>query len=168
MLPKNLEELERVRRECHGMVTARAGISGGAAVVPLPGLDVATDVGLLMALLPEVNRRFGLSPEQIDRYDLHTKSFLSRAVIKTGAKTVGKLLTKELVVQLLKRVGIRVATKQVVKYIPFLGQAAAAALSFGAMKLVGDKHVADCYEVARRVLEDSAKTTSLASADAVA
>ena len=153
MLPKNPEELERIRRECHRLVTGRAAVSGGAAIVPLPGVDVATDVGLLLALLPEIDRRFGLSHEQIDQYDTHTKSFVASAIIKVGTGTVGKLLTKEIVVQLLKRVGLRVATKQVVKYVPFLGQTAAAALSFGAMKFVGDRHVNECFEVAKQILE---------------
>ncbi len=41
---QTLEELEQVRRECRKMVTRRAGLSAGAAVIPIPGLDIGTDV----------------------------------------------------------------------------------------------------------------------------
>ena len=155
MLPRTIEELDRVRHECHGMVTARAGLSSGAAIVPIPGVDIAADIGLLLQLLPEINRRFGLSPEQVGQYDGQTKMFIANLIIEMGSKAAGKVLTKEIIMQLLKRVGVRVTAKQVVKYIPFLGQAVAAALSFGAMKLVGDQHVTECYELAKRVIQDT-------------
>lgn len=54
--------------------------------------------------------------------------------------------------QVLKRVGIRLATKSVAKFIPILGQALAASISFGAMKMVGNSHVDDCYEVAKKAI----------------
>ena len=155
MLPKTIEELDRIRHDCHGLVTQRAGLSSGAAIVPLPGVDVIADVGLLLQLLPEINQRFGLSPEQISGYAVQTKTLIASAIIKLGTSAVGKVLTKEIIVVLLKRVGVRVAAKQVVKYIPFLGQAAAAALSFGAMKFVGDQHVNECYELAKRVIQEN-------------
>jgi hypothetical protein len=47
MLPKDLDELEKVRRECKRMVMKRAAISGTANLIPVPGLDIATDLGLL-------------------------------------------------------------------------------------------------------------------------
>jgi len=153
MLPKTIEELNRIRDKCHGMVTQRAGLSSGAVLVPIPGVDIAADIGLLLQLLPEINRRFGLSPEQIDNYAPQTKMFIANLIIELGTKAAGQLLTKEIIMQLLKRVGMRVTAKQVVKYIPFLGQTVAAALSFGAMKFVGDQHVRECYELAKRIIE---------------
>ncbi len=49
----------------------------------------------------------------------------------------------------LKKVSARLATKQVLKYIPFAGQAAAAALSVTAMLYLGNSHIDACYEIAR-------------------
>ena len=69
MLPKDPKKLEQVRRECRGMVLRRATTSAGASVIPLPGLDIAADIGLLLQLLPAINRKFGLSPEQIEKLD---------------------------------------------------------------------------------------------------
>ena len=66
-------DLDIIRAECLELVQKRAYISAGAAVVPVPFLDVVIDVGILSQLIPEVNARFGLAPEQISVYDPETK-----------------------------------------------------------------------------------------------
>ena len=147
-----IDELERIRDECKSMVTARAGLSAGAAVVPIPGADVGADVMLLLEMIPAINRRFGSSSEQIDLLDPQVKKMILVAATSIGSEMIGRVLTKQVIMQVLKRIGIRVATKQVAKYIPFLGSAVAASISFGAMKLVGNSHADDCFEVAKRAL----------------
>ena len=56
--------LEQVREECLELVKKRAYMSAGVAIIPIPFLDVLIDVGILSQLIPEVNARFGLAPEQ--------------------------------------------------------------------------------------------------------
>ncbi|MDN4601187.1 hypothetical protein P5G61_08135 [Paenibacillus sp. F6_3S_P_1C] len=153
MIPATLEQLEQVRKECRTMVKKRATASAGTTLVPLPGTDVLADVGMLMQLLPAINNKFGLSQKQLDGMDPETKSMIYGFVMSIGSKIIGRMVTKELVVQVLKRVGIRVATKSVAKFVPFAGQGLAAALSFTAMRYVGNKHVDDCYEVVKRMIE---------------
>ncbi len=63
--PKNLEELEQVKQECMQLVNKRALLSGAAAAVPLPGVDISADITIMIELLTEINKRFGLSEEQI-------------------------------------------------------------------------------------------------------
>lgn len=48
--------------------------AGAAAVVPVPFFDVVIDVGMLSFLIPEINTRFGLAPDQISVYDPETKN----------------------------------------------------------------------------------------------
>ena len=55
-------DLERIREECLELIKKRAYFSAGAAVIPVPFLDVVIDVGILSQLIPEVNARFGLAP----------------------------------------------------------------------------------------------------------
>ena len=64
------------------------------------------------------------------------------------------MITRPLVLAALKKVSARMAAKQVLKYIPFAGQAAAAALSIAAMMYIGNSHIDECYEIARRTLDD--------------
>lgn len=152
MLAKNIDELEILRDQCKSLVTTRAGISAGSAVIPIPGVDIGADIALLLEMIPTINRKFGLSPDEIDELDPQTKKIILVAITSIGSEMVGKLITKQLIMQVLKRIGIRVATKSIVKYIPILGSALAASISFGAMKLVGNSHVNDCYEVAKKAI----------------
>ena len=46
-------------------MTARSDASALVAVVPIPGPDIAADVSSLMEMVPAINRRFGLAPEQV-------------------------------------------------------------------------------------------------------
>lgn len=128
-LPTTLTELEIIRDECKSMVMARAGLSAGAAIVPIPGADVCADVGLLLDMIPRINRKFGLSPEQIDKLDIQVKIMILAAINRIGSEMVGKLITKQLILQVLKRMGIRVTTKAVTKYIPVLGSTVSASIS---------------------------------------
>ncbi|WP_445370776.1 hypothetical protein ACH518_15700 [Methylomonas sp. HW2-6] len=160
MLPRTIEELNALRDECKSMVTTRASLSAGAAVVPIPGADIGADVTLLLEMIPTINRKFGLTPEQIEDLDPQIKKIILVAVTSVGSEMIGKLVTKQLIMQVLKRVGVRVATKSVAKFIPILGQALAASISFGAMKMVGNSHVDDCYEVAKKALQVSSEATA--------
>ena len=69
MLPKSMEELESIRASCRTMVKKRAIASSGAVLIPVPGMDIAADVGMLLDLLPAVSKKFGLTPQQIDELD---------------------------------------------------------------------------------------------------
>ncbi|MDC7713251.1 hypothetical protein PQU96_03730 [Vogesella sp. LYT5W] len=153
MPPRTLAELDALRAECKAMVTRRAGLSAGAAVLPVPGLDIGADVSLLLEMIPAINRKFGLSPEQIEALDPQLKKIMLVAITSIGSELIGKLVTRPLLLKLLQRVGLRLATKSAAKFVPLLGQALAASVSFGAMKLIGNAHVDDCYEVAKKVLQ---------------
>ncbi|MDQ0087343.1 uncharacterized protein (DUF697 family) [Paenibacillus anaericanus] len=69
MLASSIEELEVLRKQCKKMVTGRAVASGGVAAVPLPGVDAAADIAMLLQLLPAINEKFGLSPQQLEGLD---------------------------------------------------------------------------------------------------
>jgi hypothetical protein len=135
------------------MVIRRATASGGAAIVPLPGTDFLADVSMLLQLLPAINHKFGLSEEQLSGLDSRTKAYIYGYITAIGSRTIGRIITREIILQIMKRVGIRVASKQVVKYIPLIGQCMAAALSFSAMRHAGNSHINDCYEIAKKIIE---------------
>ena len=149
LLPGTLDELDRVRKACRSMVRRRAATSGGLTLVPLPGIDIAGDVAMLMELIPAINRKFGLTPEQIEQLDTHHKVIVYAMLKKVGTDLVGRVVTRQLVLASLKKVSVRLATKQVLKYLPIAGQAAAVALSVTAMIYLGNSHIDACYEVAK-------------------
>ena len=67
VVPASTVEIDAVVRHCRRMVSRRAMMAAGVAVVPLPGLDWVTDVAVLMKLIPDINQAFGLTPAQIER-----------------------------------------------------------------------------------------------------
>jgi uncharacterized protein (DUF697 family) len=142
---------EAIARRCRRLVTKRALMAAGVAMVPVPGLDWLTDVGVLVKLLPEINRAFGLSSEQIERLAPDRKLVVYKAISSGGGLLIGKLVTRELVIQVLKTVGVRLTTQQAAKFVPIAGQAVSAMLTFGALKYICDQHIRQCQSVARQL-----------------
>jgi len=142
---------EAVAVHCRRLVTKRALVAAGVAMVPVPGLDWLTDVGILVKLLPEINRAFGLTPEQIERLAPDRKLVVYKAISTGGGMLVGKFITRQLVIETLKLVGVRLTTQQAAKFVPIAGQAVSALLTFGALKYVCEQHIRQCQSVAQQL-----------------
>lgn len=158
MLAGSLAELDATREQCRALVSQRAALSAGASALPLPGVDAAADVAILLQLIPEISRRFGVAPEQIAGYDAARKQLLYQLIRRAGSALLGMEITRKLLTVALKRVAGRLAARQSLKLVPLLGWAANAAIGFAAMKYMGNAHIDDCYAVCRRVLEEGASS----------
>ncbi len=136
---------------CRKLVRQRALLAAGVAVVPVPGLDWATDVGILIKLLPRINAEFGLTPAQIERLAPDRRLVVYKVISAGGGMLVGKVITRDLVLRLLKLVGIRLTSQQAAKFVPIAGQAVSAALTYSALRYVCELHIRQCAEVARQL-----------------
>ncbi|KJV43793.1 hypothetical protein VH96_09935 [Acinetobacter indicus] len=143
--------LEQVRADCLDLVKKRAYVSAGAAVIPVPFLDVVIDVGILSQLIPEINARFGLSPEQVSVYDPETKQIHWQELRKRGIEFSGLVVARTAVKKSLNNVAAKVITKQVTKFIPLGGQLVAASLGYFVMKKVAEAHVEESYKIAKGI-----------------
>ena len=152
---KTREELEEIKKSCRTMVTKSSSISAGTAIIPIPGLDIGSDVAILLRLIPKINEKFGLTPEQIESLDTESKVMVMTAISNVGSKMAGKYITKKLIVSLLQKMGVKVAAKGATKFVPFIGSAVAGGISFTAMKYMGNSHIDDCYEIALAAIENS-------------
>lgn len=153
MLPVSTAELDRIRKECSRMSLKRAFLSAAVSVIPVPLTDIATDVAILKEAIPGISRKFGLSKEQIDEYDPRLAIFVYEISRKLGGKIVGRYITGEFAMELLKKLGIRLTAKQAAKYVPLAGQVVSAVISFAAMSLIIRRHINECYNVAKAVME---------------
>lgn len=153
MLPDSLKELDIIRKECLRMSNKRSLLSATASVIPVPFTDIATDVVLLKQIIPAISEKFGLSREQIDEYNPQIAILIYDAVKRLGANMIGRYVTKELIVQILKKIGIRLTVKQVAKYAPIAGQVICAGISYTAMRFIIHSHINQCCEVVRGVIE---------------
>jgi uncharacterized protein (DUF697 family) len=152
VVPDTPSEIEAVARYCRRLVTRRALVAAGVAVVPIPGVDWVTDVAVLVRLIPEINRAFGLTPEQVERLAPDRRLVVYKAISAGGGMLVGRLVTRELVMQMLRLVGVRLTTQQAAKYVPIAGQAVSALLTFSALKFVCRQHIEQCMAVSRQLM----------------
>jgi len=153
MIPQTIEELEIVTRDCKKLVNKAALVSAGGGSLPVPVVDVAVDVAILLKVLPEINERFGLSNDQVSQYDDQFKILVYNFIKSAGAKLAGKVISKELILTILKKMGIRIASKQVIKYIPIAGTLISAGISFAAMKIICNYHIKECRDVVKMILK---------------
>jgi uncharacterized protein (DUF697 family) len=148
-IPKHIDpnfDLERARHESLELIKKRAYISAGAAVVPIPFLDVVVDLGLLSVLLPEINAKFGLSEHHMPIYDPQSKQVNWRALAKRGFELSSFVAARTIAKQSINGVIAKVLTKQVTKFVPLGGSIVAGTLGYILMKKIAETHVEDCYQ----------------------
>ena len=151
VVPDTPQDIAAVARQCRRLVTQRALLAAGVAAVPVPGIDWLTDVGVLLKVIPEINQKFGLTPEQIERLAPDRQVVVFKAISAGGSLLIGRLVTRELVLAVLRTVGIHLTTKQAAKVVPIAGQAVSAALTFSALKYVCEQHIKQCIAVSHQL-----------------
>ena len=132
----------------------RALLAGAVSAVPVPGLDWAVDAAMLAKLIPEINKEFGLTPQQLDSLNPKKREQVQKAVTMVGSVLIGKLISRDLVIAAATKIGMRLTTKQLAKYIPFAGQIVAATVGYAAIRYLGEEHMKDCIRVAQQAQLD--------------
>ena len=146
------DSIARIAERCRKLVNRRALLAAGVAMVPVPGVDWITDIGVLVKVLPEISTAFGLSEAQVERLAPDRRLMVYKAISAGGSMVLGRLITRDVVLMLLKTVGMRLSAQQAAKYLPVAGQLVSAALTFSALKYVCDQHILQCEAVARQLL----------------
>ncbi len=150
-LPRNRVEIDAARKIARRRLTRTAAWAQAASLIPLPGIDIAVDAAALLRLIPQINRDFGLTPEQIETLAPNKQLIIYKAIVGIGGAMIGKIVTRELVTEALKAVGVRLTVKQAAKYVPMAGTALSAAIGFAAMQYVGRQHIKECAKVVELV-----------------
>ena len=152
LIPGTAQDIAVVRERCRQLVRRRALWSAGVSAVPLPGLDVLTDLQLFSRLIDDINHEFGLTPAQIERLKPELRLIVYEAAVGVGGMLVGKLVTRELLVKLLQKTGFKSAARQAGKWVPLAGQAVSAGIGYALFRQIGYQHVEACAAVAQEVL----------------
>ena len=147
--PVNSAALEAAVKRSRKLLNKRALVAAAASAVPVPGLDWAVDAALLSKLIPEINKEFGLTPSQLDKLDPKKRDQVQKAVAMVGSVLIGKFISRDLVLKAATKIGVRLSTKQLAKYVPFAGQIVSAAVGYAAIRYFGEEHMKDCIRVAR-------------------
>lgn len=150
-IPVSIEDISDVRERCRRMVRRKAVMAAGVSALPIPGIDVVSDLSMFAKLVDEVNTSFGLTPEQIDRLQPSHKLIAYKAAVGIGGMLVGRIVSRELLLAVFKRMGMRSAAKSATKFVPIAGSIAAAGIGFAVFRHLGYKHVEACANVAREL-----------------
>ena len=149
-MASNDAALEAAVKRSRKLLSKRAMVAAAASAVPVPGLDWAVDAAMLSKLIPEINKEFGLTPQQLDLLDPSKREQVQKAVTLVGSVLIGKLISRDLVIKAATKIGVRLTTKQLAKYVPFAGQIVSAVVGYAAIRYLGEEHMKDCIRVARQ------------------
>ena len=138
---------ERARRH----VAKQALMSAGATLIPVPGFDMLVDVTVMVKMFDRINAEFCLTPQQIEKLPSTQKLIAYEAINWVGTTLAGKIVSSQLAIGLLKSVGVRMSAKQASRWMPIVGQAAAVAVGYSALRYLGLAHIKDCERIARQV-----------------
>ena len=144
------QALQAARAKARAEVNRRAVLSAGATLLPFPGIDIAVDVSALVGMFNAVNRVFLLSPDQIALLSSEERIAVFQAIGSVRAVFAGQYVTNAAVLMLVKQFGAKWAAGKTARWIPIVGQGAAAALSFAAFKWLGEEHIRECAAVRQR------------------
>jgi uncharacterized protein (DUF697 family) len=151
LIPGSEQAVSTVRERCRRLVRRRAAMAAGFSAVPVPGLDLVSDMSLFTKLIDEVNSEFGLTEKQIQRLQPKYRMLAYEAAIGVGGMMVGRLVTRDLMLRLFKKVGVRIASKTAAKLVPVAGSVVSAAIGFAVFRKLGYQHVEACAKVAEKL-----------------
>jgi uncharacterized protein (DUF697 family) len=146
--------LEAAVKRSRKLLNKRAMVAAAASAVPVPGLDWMVDAAMLSKLIPEINKEFGLTPQQLDQLEPKKRDQVQKAVTMVGSVLIGKFISRDLVIKAATKIGVRLTTKQVAKYVPLAGQVISAAVGYAAIRYFGEEHMKDCIRVAKQARLD--------------
>ena len=107
-------------------------LSAGVAAVPVPGLSIAADVGMLVSVLLTYVYGFGLDKKSLEKLSSDTKTPLADLMKVMKCGLFGNNVTKALVVKMLSSISALVALLAVEegsRLIPIVGLLVAAPIS---------------------------------------
>ena len=142
----SFEQLNDIKYSCNSSIEDYALGSAVTGFVPVPGLDIAADIGLLIKMFSSLRSRYSLDK-------LNSSDFSHYVVLAQAADEVFKYVTKEGIIKFLTKYGAKaIGKKTATKYIPIIGQMIGAYTGFQLTKAMGEQYSNNCYNLCREIL----------------
>jgi predicted GTPase/uncharacterized protein (DUF697 family) len=152
--------LKRKREVLTNLLPYYAGAAAANGINPIPGLDVAADIAILLKFAHEVASVYGLDKKQMEFVARMLGAERLPAVAAKVAQFSAKYLAKEGLVLLLKQVATRAASKEFVKFVPFVGPLIAAGIGWKTTFMLGEDLIDEAEQLAREVLDAVAQSAT--------
>ncbi len=139
--------LDEKKRACNKFVSLAAGASAANGLNPIPGVDIAVDLGIVVSLFTKLRLYYGLTDTRL------TAIQVAVPAVAPLVKNVIQYAAKDGVLFLLNKYAGKVVVKQFSKYVPIVGQLLASSVSFTLTTTVGNIYLNDCHKIAEAILE---------------
>jgi predicted GTPase/uncharacterized protein (DUF697 family) len=145
-----LNEKSEIAKKVVAYGAYSAAVNG---INPIPGLDIALDIAILLKMSKEIQNIYGLDENSINELSKRMGNDANFTVIKTKAgQYASKFVAKEGIMLLLKRLSVNIGSKEVLKYIPFIGQIAAAGIGYKMTDSFGVSLIDESEALVREIL----------------
>jgi predicted GTPase len=131
-------------------------LSAGNAFNPIPGFGTAVDLGLLLKLSHDLVAVYGLTSAQLEHeFRLREKSAAWGLRLKRNVLgTIRSLLTSRGILSILRELGHGLETKELTKWLPYVGQTIAAFLGYRLTSSYAQEAITRCEIQALSVLKE--------------
>lgn len=136
----SMNEVSNKEQEARKLVTRKARLSSIAAALPIPFLDMGTDMKLMNDITDDIEEVFGLSHEKVSG----TKDDLTLRAVVMGTSMGSEFIVKRITPFISKKVKNNKLRK--FRVIDIIGTVIGAVISYILMKKLGDKHVDRCVQ----------------------
>ena len=136
---------------CFAMARWRAALAGLSSLVPVPGLGLAIDVALLMSIIEEINRRYGLSARQVEALASNRKAVVFQMTKSAGGFFATRIAASQTFALILSRAGLRLGIAEAARFAPVIGQIAAALIAYFTLIRLAKKHIAQCASIVQEI-----------------
>jgi len=140
-----------LRQQCLGMVRRRAALAALGAFIPLPGVDLITDVAVLLSAIEDINRRFGLTEAQVAALSPTRKALAYQFMTAAGGFLASRLSKSRVLLLLLRRFGLRLGIMEATRFAPLVGQGIAALIAYVTLSQIARRHIEQCADIAARL-----------------
>ena len=136
-----------LRRECRALARRRALLAAASSLVPVPGVDLVTDIALLTKLIGRINTHFGLTEEQIGHLSGERQALVFRLLTNAGGTLARRLTTPVLVGRIVRLAGVRLTAMEATRLVPIAGQVVAAGIGYWTFNTIALRHIAHCERI---------------------
>lgn len=137
----------RRTQQLRQLVRRQALKAAGVSALPVAGVDLFVNGQLLARTLEQINRTYGLSPEQIASLPAPLRDRLDDLTREIGSYLIGRVVTQAAIFRLATALGLRIGAQQAAKLAPVAGLAASAVLSGWMFKRLCERHIEHCRSV---------------------
>mgnify|MGYP000273767175 CR=1 FL=1 len=147
--------VDALRKECRAMARRRAALAAATSLIPIPGIDLATDLAMMARLINRINEHFGLSEAQIERLPVQRQALLYRLLASAGGTLAARLTTPLLIGRIVRVTGLRLTTMEAARLVPIAGQIVAAGIGYWSVNTVAMRHIAHCERIVGKLQGDT-------------